>query len=55
MFLTVSVTSESVHVKEIQTKYHSIHKECLLCLLWCETGRPRQVLGPITCMSTFIL
>ena len=55
MILTVSVTSESVYEKERQTKYHLIHKECLLRLLWCETGRPRQVLGPIICTSTFSL
>ena len=50
MILTISVTSESVYEKERQTKYHSIHKKCLLHLLWCETGRPRQVLGPTQSM-----
>ena len=36
--------------KKKQTKYNSIHKECLLCLLRCETGGPGQVLSPTQSM-----
>ena len=36
----------SVYEEERQTKCNSIEKECLPRLLWCETGKPRQVLGP---------